>query len=219
MSTRLAPLTLTAALAALGPACAPDNTASVQPYAICAMPDDCTFKGECDGQYIGTPTLDISYGQEMWLAVEMHNQLSNNAVEGVRVNTHDAHFESYSLEYDGIRAAIDPALVTDIAASGGRAQQVIPADGTSVIGFEPIPIGVVEALAATVPDYPDYDEVQVTATLKGRYDDGSKWEAPFKFPVRLCLNCIGAFCDDPTQHAVAACPSLAQAPAGAPTCQ
>lgn len=223
MVTRLASLVLAlAALVVLASGCASDNTASVQPYALCSMPDDCVFAAECDAQVIGAFEFDPSGNTEMFVAIEVHNQLTNNADEKTtgHVNTHDAHFESYSVSYGGA-----PGLVSgstgEIPASSSSTQQVIPAEGTSVVGVYPFPQSVVADLNAggAVPVSPDYVTVQVTVNLKGRYDDGSKWEAPFEFPVRLSLGGIGFSCPATTPTPTAACPSLFQIPHGKPTCE
>jgi len=208
------------ALAALASGCTVENTASMQPHSVCSMPDDCTFSSTCDAQYIGDLKLDVSGGVPMWLAVEMHNQLANNADEELgRVNTHDAHFESYSLSYSSPVPGVDPATLTGIPSSGGRTQQIIPAGGSSVVGFEAFPIGVVAALQAAGPAVgPDYDEFVVKVTFKGRYEDGSEWEAPFKVAVRVCQDCVFAACSDPTQLLAGACPTVFQLPQGKPIC-
>lgn len=211
-----------ALLAALVMGCAPKNTASIEPARLCSMPDNCIFGATCTAQPISSAMFDLAYGEPMWLAVELHNQLENNADSGSgRVNTHDAHFESYSLSYSGRSSALGSAAVTGVPSSGGRAQQAIPAGGTAVVGFEPFPIDVVSALitAGGIPTGSDYEEVVVTVKFKGRYDDGAEWEAPYKVPVRVCANCIAPpACTDPTQVVTFVCPSAAQEPRGAPTC-
>ncbi len=207
-----------AALALLGGGCR-KNTASIQAYQICSMPDDCTFSGKCDAGFLGTPAIDVAGGVAMWLAVEMHNQLADNAnEESGQVNTHDAHFESYTLEFSGARPGLLPASIANVPASGGYAQQIIPAGSTAVIGFEPFPIQLIADLQGAVPSGPDYDEVTVTATFKGRYEDGTKWETELDFPVRICQDCIFPVCSDATQVPIGACPSLHQEPHGAPSC-
>lgn len=207
------------ALAALAAGCVKKNTDLVEPYALCAMPDDCTFGETCSAQYIGAPTLDVAAGTEMWLAIEMHNQLANNGVEGGQANTHDAHFESYSLGYSNSGGLLPPST-GDMPSTGSSTQQVIPAEGTSVVGIYPFPQVLVDELAASteIPTGPNYVTVTVNVKFKGTFQDGSHWEAPMDIPVRLCRNCVYLGCDDPTQTAIAACPSLHQFPAGAPTC-
>lgn len=222
MSKRLALSTVLAAALIAG--CAPKNNASVEPYLLCSMPDSCTFAATCGTGTLDNPVLDVAraqaLGEPMWLAVEMHNQLpSNGDPDSGRLNTHDAHFESYSLEYSGFVPSSSGTVLTDIPATSGRAQQTIPASGTAVIGFEPIPYGVVKAIGAGIPTGPDYVEMLVTVKFKGRYADGSEWEAPMKVPVRLCNDCVPTGCDDPAEVPVAACPELAQFPRGKVTCK
>lgn len=215
-------LLVVAALAVLG-GCR-ENTVSIQPASLCAMPDDCTFSDTCSAQYIGTPMLDLraAGADDMWLGVEIRNGMPNNADEASgRLNTHDAHFESYSLSYSGITPAVDPATITNIPSSGGNAQQFIPAEGNAVIGFEPFPHHVVNAIRTSgvaIPTAPDYDEVIVEVTFKGRLEDGSEWEVPYNVPVRLCQGCVPVGCEDATQVPVGACPQLFQLPRGAITC-
>lgn len=206
------------ALAALATGCLQKNTVSVEPYAVCAMPDECTFQATCSAQFIGNPTLDVVGEEPMWLAVEMHNQLTNNANEAGQGNTHDAHFESYSVSYSGGPGLVPPST-GEIPASGGPAQQVIPAGGTSVIGFDLILQDAVTALAgsAAVPAGPDYEQIVAHVKFKGRYDDNSKWEAEYTIPVRICHDCIAGGCEFGS-IATGACPSLFQYPRGAPSC-
>lgn len=221
MSSRLAPSALAlAALAAVAQGCAPVNTASIEPYALCSMPDDCTFSETCDAQYIGIPTLDVAGQTEMWLAFELHNRLANNEDEGTgQANTHDAHFESYTVDYSGASGLLPPST-GELPSFASSVQQVIPASGTAVVGAFVVPQALVNELAASteIPTGPDYVTVQLKVKFKGRYDDGTKWWAPMALPLRLCRNCVGFVCTDPTQVPLTACPSLFQFPAGAPTC-
>jgi hypothetical protein len=194
------------------------------------MPDDCTFASTCDAQTLSNPVLDVAgaaaSGGEMFLAVQMTNQLPNNADQSTgAVNTHDAHFESYSVDYQGSGGLLPPST-GGIPAAAGPAQQNIPAEGTSVIGFNPFPFTLVEDLAAStaIPDWTttnlgEYVQVVAKVHLKGRLDDASKWETELAIPIRLCKNCVFAGCDDPTKTPVAACPSLFQEPHGKATCQ
>ena len=220
MVKHLTPWAGAAALVVLFGGCVRKNTASIEASAICTVPDNCTFGDTCGSQLIDTPQIDVSGVERMWLAVEVRNQLTNNAdEESGRVNTHDAEFDSYSLEFSGARPAALPATIADIPATTGYAQQLIPANGTAVIGFEPLPLSLVGALAAGgTPAGPDYDEVTVSATFKGKFKDGSKWETSLDFPLRICHDCVFAVCSDTTQLPVSACPSLFQYPMGKPTC-
>jgi hypothetical protein len=223
MSTRLAPSALAlAALAAVAQGCAPKNTASVEPYALCAMPDNCTFAETCDAQFIGIPRLRVDGQEEMWLAFEMHNQLANNADEGTgQSNTHDAHVESYSVSFSGAPGLLPPST-GELPSVGATVQQVVPAEGTSVIGAYVIPQALEDLLFASteIPDGPDYVNVDVKVTFKGRYDDGGTFEVPFKFGIQLCRGnlCVPVGCEDPTQTPLGACPSLYQSPHGTPIC-
>jgi hypothetical protein len=223
MSTRLAPSALAlAALAAVAQGCAPVNTASIEPYALCAMPDDCKFTATCSAQFIGIPRLRVDTDEEMWLAFEMHNQLANNADENTgQANTHDAHFEAYSVDYSEAAGLLPPSS-GELPSIGSSVQMVIPAGGTAVVGAYVIPQALVDELAASteVPVGPDYVTVVLKVKFKGRYDDGTKWWAPFSLPVQLCRGalCVSHGCEDPTQTPLGACPNLSQFPSGVATC-
>jgi hypothetical protein len=214
MIKRLALLALAASLTA---GCASEDTASVQPFAICAMPDTCSFADECGAQYLGPLTFDPTQSTEMLVAIEMHNQLPNN--EGPpgsgQVNTHDAHLESYTVVYGG--SGILTTGGADIPARTSTAQQTIAAGSASVVVIIPFQNDILSAFE-NVPLDPDYETVNLTVTLKGRFEDGGSWEAPFRFPVRICDGCIAISCDDPLATPVSACPSLAQEPHGKVTC-
>lgn len=223
MNKRYATIVMAAAaLTVMGPACVSENTASVKPYAICSMPDDCTFDEKCGAQYLGPVKFEPNpaAGLEMLLAIEMHNQLTQNGTEdgSGQVNTHDAHFESYTVEY-GDSGGLIAGSTAGIPSATFETQQVIPAAGSSVVSITPFPSTLISALdLAAVPVDPDYRTVDLTVTFKGRFDDGSTWEAPFRFPVRLCQGCISVRCDQPDQVAIGACPNLLQEPHGKPVC-
>jgi hypothetical protein len=167
MKTRLAAL----ALASLALACA-DNGASVEPFAICAPPEDaCVFAAECDMQYIGQLALDTSVSSFLWIFVQLNNQLPNNAdLSAGRVNTNDAFVTEYEVEYEG--AATGSSM-------GRVPSSVVPASGSAVISvlLQPpaVPGGVLAKLR-----------------LKGKYADQSSFEtAEFEIPITICQGCLG----------------------------
>jgi hypothetical protein len=211
---------LALSLAALASGCQPKNTASIEPFSVCSMPDSCTFAAKCDAQFIGAPTLDVRGGEEMWLGIEVHNQLPDNAnADTGATNTHDAHIESYSVGYSG-SAGLLGAGTGDFPSIAVATQQSVPAAGTGVIGVYPFAQDLIDQLfaSAAVPTNPSYVTVKATVKFKGRYDDGSAFEAPFDIPIRICRNCVSTACSDPTQVALSACPMLYQYPRGALSC-
>jgi hypothetical protein len=223
---------LAIALATLASGCVKNNYSSVEASTLCAMPDDCTFSGKCGAGFIGAPMYDVAggviTGEEMWLAIQMNNQLDNNAnKETGAVNTHDAHFEFYSVDYLDSGGLLPPST-GDIPATAGPAQQTIEANSTAVIGINPIPFALVESLAAaplspipdwsTVVGFGNYVQIVANVHIKGRFDDTSTWATEYRIPIRLCMNCIGGSCKDPTTTPFA-CPNLVQDPHGKVTCE
>jgi hypothetical protein len=195
MKTRLAAL----ALAAVALACA-DNSASIEPYAICAPPDDeCVFSSECDLQYIGRLALDTSVSQQLWIFLQVNNQLPvNGDLSAGRVNTNDAYVMEYEVEYEG-------------AASGssmGRLQSIVPASGSAVISvfLQPPPTAAGEVIAKL--------------RLKGEYVDQSDFEtAEFEIPITVCQGCLGLPGCPVGEVITSICPPTAGQTALAVTCE
>jgi len=166
MKTRLAAL----ALATLALACA-DNGASIEPFAICAPPEEeCVFSSECDLQFIGRLALDQAVSPQLWIFIQVNNQLPvNGDLSAGRVNTNDAFVTEYEVEYEG-------------AASGssmGRLQSVVPASGSAVI-------------SVFLQPPPATGEVVAKLRLKGNYADQSDFEtAEFEIPITVCQGCLG----------------------------
>ena len=98
MKTRLAAL----ALAAVALACA-DNSASIEPYAICSPPDDAApvqlgvrpaVHRAARARHLGEPAAPIF--------LQVNNQLPmNDDLSAGRVNTNDAYVTEYEVEYEG----------------------------------------------------------------------------------------------------------------------
>jgi hypothetical protein len=213
MTTRLAPL----ALAVLAAGCTVDNSASIQPSRICSIPDSCSFEETCDAQPIGVLALDVSLQDEMFLGIEVHNQLQNNEDLSVgRVNTHDAELQTYTTEYETSGGVVAPS-------TSGNAQQLIPAEGTAVVGIFPItaPLGAALQLQipASTPFAPVYAEVIAKVRLKGIFKDESDFETgEFRIPIRVCNGCfLIPTCED-TAQVPTACGGIGQEPQGAVTC-
>ncbi|WP_242342626.1 hypothetical protein [Anaeromyxobacter terrae] len=161
MKTRLAAL----ALASLALACA-DNGGSIQPFAICAPPDDvvCSFKGTCDMQHMGPLAMDPAQTTQLIVFMQVNNQLADNAdLSAGRVNTNDAYVTEYEVEYSGVASGT----------SAGRTQGVVPAGASTIIGLVLQPPPVPGQLVAKMK-------------LKGKFADQSTFEtAAYEAPILI----------------------------------
>jgi len=165
-------LTLLALLAALaGSGCA-ENRGALEAYAICAMPDDCMFKGECDAYQLGAIGYSASMGGAyLQFGVEMRNQLANNAAPSVgRVNTNDAHILSTRLEIEG---PVSGTIELDVG------HHAVPAGGTAVVWTYVLPPNSVAALPTGT--------YNVGVVYIGYYDNGNEFETP-PFPIAVELD-------------------------------
>jgi hypothetical protein len=170
MNNRIIPLL--AVLAALSASGCADDRMSLQPYAICAMPDSCTFSGSCDAVYIGAITYASTAGGN-WLqfGVELRNQTLNNANKGTfRTNSNDAHITGVRLEIDG---PVSGTLSRDVG------HQTVPAEGTSVVWTYLLPPGT--ATGGYV----------VNVVYIGYYDNGREFETP-GFPIAVDVDAASA---------------------------
>ena len=113
MKTRLSPLLAVLTLAVAG--CAVDNMGSVQIYALCSMPDTCTFSGTCDAQYIGQTILDVALQDQLPLAIQVNNQRP----PVTPVNTADAHVKTYVTEYSAPAGVAVPGTSGFLSSSAG----------------------------------------------------------------------------------------------------
>ncbi len=191
--------------------CMRPNRASVEVYSICSPSDDCTFKAKCDMQYMGNQIVDLDLTGNISLAVEVHNQLTNNANEDLgQANTHDARVQQVVTSYSAPFAVA--SATTDI-------QQIVPANGTSVLGIELLDAAAYADLAAGVGAGLS---VQVIADvkLKGILADGSKFETgEYRVPVQVCRGCLAVIfppCLPP--NVASACLNYGQWPATAVSC-
>jgi hypothetical protein len=175
MNTRIIPLlAVLAALTATG--CA-DDRMSLEPYAICAMPESCIFSGgKCDAIYIGAIGYASGAGSS-WLqfGVELRNQAPNNADEGtLRVNSNDAHVTGLRLEIDGPTSG---TLSMDVG------NQTVPAGLGSVVWTYVLPPAT--ATGAYV----------VKVVYIGYYDNGRTFETPgFPIAVNVDAAALGYGC-------------------------
>ena len=197
MDRRLLPIAV--ALAAAAGSCSV-TAPSVAFSAVCAPPDatSCTFSATCDAQYIGRVTMDVAVTNQLWLAVEVHNQAADNSDPAMgRPNTQDAFMQEIDVSYQGSVAIPDTKSLV---------QQRVPANGTAVISIFPIPTdaGITTASVGAGGGF------VILAKVKGRgvFGDGSSFQTPvYEIPFLMCNGCLGATppCADPTQS-LALCP-------------
>jgi hypothetical protein len=195
MKTRLAAL----ALATLALACA-DNGASLEPFAICSPPEDeCVFSSECDMQFIGTLALDTSVSSQLWIFIQVNNQLPNNAdLSAGRVNTNDAFVTEYEVEYQGAGGG---------SSMGRVPSSVVPASGSAVISVFLQPPAVAGGVLAKL-------------RLKGHYTDQSDFEtAEFEIPITVCQGCLGPVGCPVGEVLTSVCPPTAGQSPIAVTCE
>lgn len=176
--------------------------------AICSMPSDaaaCAFADTCAAQILFPAEIDLSITSVLFLGVEAHNQAPDNSdPDSGRVNTHDAYVQEIDISYAGGALAI-PSVTA-------RMQQRIPANGTAVLGIQPIPAGA----GLTGASLGFGTSTQVIAKVKGKgiFGDGSSFETPeFEVPISICNGCLGAIppCADPAQT-LFVCPQDGQRP-------
>ncbi len=157
------PLIAALALALSGAAgCAPDRM-SLEPYCVCAMPDNCSFSGGCDACSLGTQTGNGT--APLYAAIELRNQAPNNEDLKVgRVNTNDAHVTGYAVTFAGG----GPAGFTVYEGT-----QPVPAGGSGVVIVKLAPIGAVGKYTSQV-------------SFIGYYDNGREFETePFPVGVEI----------------------------------
>ena len=184
-----------------------DNKPVVEMFGVCAPPDAdaCSFDAECDGFYLGDVVVDIDSAQRLILFLEVHNQLLPNDDPGTgRVNTNDAFVQEVFVTFRGL----------DLDATSHRLQQVVPANGTTVIAAFPVTEEAVAQLG-TLGIVGVVDFI-AQVRLRGILGDGSDFEtAQYEIPVRVCNGCLPGVgpCADPAQFLVG-CPADpgAQAP-------
>ncbi|HEX9402058.1 MAG TPA: hypothetical protein VF912_18255 [Anaeromyxobacter sp.] len=174
------------ALPLLALAACRDNRASIQMQAICLPPKTCLFTGKCEAQYIGFVSIDAAVSERLWIFMQVENQLPDNTnVETGKLNTNDAHADEVSVEYDGIAL---PRAVYELP------NYSMPAGTTSVISIDVIPTALNAGLrlAAYAPT-PSPRDMVANVTLRGYYDDGSRFETgAFAVGVRVCSGCLSA---------------------------
>jgi hypothetical protein len=197
--------TFAAALLALTAAACADNRASLQLRGICAGPKDaCTYSSKCDLYSLGEFTFDASLLEPMTLAIEVGNQLPNNAdPSSGRLNTNDAHVTEVVAEYD----------LGGLSQSSTPIQQTVPANGTTVVFAYPFSA----ARAQDLVDAGLSGVITAKVRLKGIYDDGSSFETgAMDIPVTVCQGgCVSLQGCETGKTLVGYCPSAAQNPSTA----
>jgi hypothetical protein len=192
------------AAAALGAGCA-DNNTSLEWFAICAPPPECTFGTSCDTEALGPFYYDPSSGWGFDLFIEMHNQRPNNADPTVpRLNTNDAFLRTITVSFTG---------PIPIPGQTAYVAKTIEAESS---GIAHVPVATTAATIAALGAAMDQDVVaHVVAT--GIWGDDSTFQTgTFDVPIRVCSGCTDVACSDGSTP-VAYCPHPGQWPA-APVC-
>ena len=164
-----------------------DNRASITLTGICSLTASCTFAGKCDAYLAGEPVIDAATSASgiLTIFVEAENQAPDNTDRDIyRTNTNNAHVDELVVEYSGL------ALPRQVMGT----QQIVPAGGTSVIAVDLIPgsLGALPALAAYAPTAIPR-EMTATVTLRGYFDDGTRFETgEFPVAVGVCSGCVAA---------------------------
>lgn len=124
MKPRLATAALLALLASAG--CV-DNWASVQPYAVCAPPEDtevCAQAAECEMLLAGRPymyTLVDGFPNALVVWIQFNNQLPDDADPSTgRVNGNDFYAHEMDLEFsgDGVATPVTVPVSFTVPAAG-----------------------------------------------------------------------------------------------------
>lgn len=176
-----------AAVAALAAGCKQEQYGTVQIFQVCDPPEPdnttgaCEYPaGRCGKVPLGRIGIDLALTDELFLGVEVHNQLLENESD-TQLDTHQAFIDGYEVSYAG------PLAVPTIQS---RIQSVVAANGSSVIGIRLVEGHSAAALAGVVGG----ELVQMVANLSvfGHYGDGTTFEtAPLPFGIEVCQGCSG----------------------------
>jgi hypothetical protein len=179
MSTRaLAVLLLATSLACV------KNNGSVEPFTVCAMPDDpsaCGQAATCSKTLASAPYVytqdSAGNANELILWLEFHNNVPNNADPTAgRVNTNDAYVKEYRLSFSAAGVAIPGVTVS------GRG--TVPAAGTATLVATLVPASITQYLSAHFPAGTTVLPVKVTLRAAGEYQDGTSFvTGDFDIPV------------------------------------
>lgn len=145
--------------------------------ATCALTESCTFGAACSARYTGEVVFDASQALELWLPVEVHNLLPNNADPIIgRVNTNDAHLTSFEVSYVGFGLATATANVN----------YRVPAAGSATVGLWVVPHQI--ALLAE-PSTSTSAEAHVVG--RGFLEDGTTFSTDeYVIPFTWCSHCV-----------------------------
>ena len=161
-------------------------SATVEIYQACAPPaptaSGCVYPtGTCSLSPLDTYTIDVDVADRLFLAVEVHNQLTDNSsVDTGTGNTHNAYVNHYSVGFSA-----------SLPGTSGDIENAVPSAGSSVIGVELINGDTWTALYNQL--HGTTNTVRMTADLKlsGVYGDQSHFEtAPRKFGIEVCAGCF-----------------------------
>jgi hypothetical protein len=173
MKTRVL-LVLTLALAA----CAgPNESSAVSFDSVCALTSSCTFAAKCDAQYIGVFQFDASAATEFWMPVQMSNRLpSITNTDTGQVSNQNAHVTRFDITYTNF----------PLASASWSTNQLVPSNGTAVIGVEVVP-----PQAALLPAPAAAVQVLAKVVAHGFFDSGAAFETG-EFPVAFtyCDGCL-----------------------------
>jgi hypothetical protein len=199
-------------LAAAGTGCI-DNRASVEPFGVCAPPDDaseCSMDAECDAllsNRSATLYLRTAAGDNallLWL--QWNNQLPNNAdPSSGRPNTNDAFLRTYKLSFSAPGLAI-PDIEIDAL------EQPIPAGGSATAIAHVIPVETSAQLWAAIPIGVTDVRVLVKLRATGIYAHDASFETDeVQIPVAVRkLVFPGYVCADAAKVVTAVCPNVGQ---------
>ena len=166
MNTRIIPLL--AVLAALTASGCADDRMSLEIRQTCYPTDTCVFSDTCDAQYLGTYTQVGANPLRVYF--EIANQVPNNGdLSTGRVNSNDAHVTGAAIAFSGGRSGSGTIPLSN---------QVVPAEGTAVIGVS-IPAGGSGKITAGI-------------SLTGYFDNGREFETgefPFNYEVAAIAAC------------------------------
>jgi hypothetical protein len=202
---RLTTSSLVAAAAVVLLSCAPKGEAgSITIYQVCQPADPDTASGACPVYSekcatvpLGTYTLDTANSVGVFpLALEVHNQLTDNTSDTGGTNTHNATVDGFSVSYSASGAT-----------SNGHISQAVPSEGSSVVGIDLVDAEAFPELSALVPAAGDLVHMTATIVLRGKVGDTSSFRTPsLEVGLDVCNGCLPLSGCPKTTDARAYCP-------------
>jgi len=178
--------TLAAAAIALGLSACSAEFSPVGIFQICKPPDpdtangSCLYPATCEAGLAGTPVLDVTTAQlDFRLPVQIDNALLDNslAADG-RINTNNAHIQSFEMTYTGV--ALAPWSV--------GAATTVPTAGSAGAVLRLIPVAYFTSLATAGSAFTN---IVVNVRAHGVLDSQDSFTtAWFKIPVSVCSGCL-----------------------------